>query len=70
MDSLKNFLQNHRPDVDDAGCRVAVKVRDGDTEGSFVFSHDWDVYVDQQFLDELNELQGVSFSLKDRKGKN
>ena len=69
MDSLKDFLQSHRPDVDDAGCRVAVKVGDGETEGSFVFSHDWDVYVDQQFLDELEEIPGLSYSLKDRKGR-
>ena len=67
MDILKTVLQDHRPDVDDAGCRVAVRVKNGNEEASFVFSHEWDVYVDQKFLDDLTELEGIVYQLSSRK---
>lgn len=67
MDVLKTVLQDHRPDVDDAGCRVAVKVTNGQEEALFTFSHEWDVYVNQQFLDDLEDVQGISYELMTRR---
>ena len=65
---LKTFLESHRPDVDDAGCRVSVKVSSRGEEASFVFSREWDVYLNQALLDELEEMSGVTYHLvsKDR----
>ena len=64
---LKNFLESHRPDVDDAGCRVAVKVLSRGEEASFVFSREWDVYLNQAFLDDLNEMPGIKYFLIDKR---
>ena len=69
FDLLKTFLENHRPDVDDSGCRVAVKVCDHGREASFVFSKDWEVYLNQSLLDELEEMPGVSYHLVDKKSQ-
>ena len=60
---LKTFLESHRPDVDDAGCRVSVKVSSRGEEASFVFSREWDVYLNQALLDELEEMPGVTYRL-------
>ena len=63
FDLLKTFLEDHRPDVDDAGCRVSVKVMDHGKEASFVFSKDWEVYLNQTLLDELEEIPGLNYHL-------
>ena len=63
FDLLKTFLEDHRPDVDDAGCRVSVKVMDHGKEASFVFSKDWEVYLNQTLLDELEEIPGLDYHL-------
>ena len=63
FEQLKTFLESHRPDVDDAGCRVSVKVSSRGEEASFVFSREWDVYLNQVLIDELEEMQGVIFHL-------
>lgn len=63
FDLLKTFLEDHRPDVDDAGCRVSVKVMDRGKEASFVFSKDWEVYLNQTLLDELEEIPGLDYHL-------
>ena len=63
FDLLKTFLEDHRPDVDDAGCRVSVKVMDHGKEASFVFSKEWEVYLDQTLLDELEEIPGLDYHL-------
>lgn len=60
---LKTFLESHRPDVDDAGCRVSVKVSSRGEEASFVFSREWDVYLNQALIDELEEMPGVTYRL-------
>lgn len=60
---LKTFLESHRPDVDDAGCRVSVKVSSRGEEASFVFSREWDVYLSQALIDELEEMPGVTYQL-------
>ena len=60
---LKTFLESHRPDVDDAGCRVSVKVSSRGEEASFVFSREWDVYLNQVLIDELEEMPGVKYQL-------
>ena len=60
---LKTFLESHRPDVDDAGCRVAVKVTSQGEEASFVFSRDWEVYLNQSLIDELEEIPGLDYHL-------
>ena len=60
---LKTFLESHRPDVDDAGCRVAVKVTSQGEEASFVFSKDWEVYLNQSLIDELEEIPGLDYHL-------
>ena len=66
---LKTFLESHRPDVDDAGCRVSVKVSSRGEEASFVFSREWDVYLNQALLDELEEMPGVKYQLFSKKDK-
>ena len=66
FDLLKTFLEEHRPDVDDSGCRVSVKVVDREQQASFIFSKDWEVYLDQNLLDDLEEIEGVRYSLIDR----
>ena len=66
---LKTFLESHRPDVDDAGCRVAVKVTSHGEEASFVFSREWDVYLNQALIDELEEMPGVKYQLLSKKDK-
>ena len=60
---LKEFLENHRPDVDNAGCRVALKVLDHGKEANFIFSKDWEVYLSQSLLDELDEFFGLDYHL-------
>lgn len=60
---LKTFLESHRPDVDDAGCRVSVKVSNRGEEASFVFSREWDVYLNQALIDELEEMSGLDYHL-------
>ena len=66
FDLLKTFLEEHRPDVDDSGCRVSVKVVDRGQQASFILSKDWEVYLDQTLLDDLREIEGVRYSLIDR----
>ena len=66
FDLLKTFLEEHRPDVDDSGCRVSVKVIDRGQQASFILSKDWEVYLDQTLLDDLGEVEGVRYSLIDR----
>lgn len=67
FDLLKTFLEGHRPDVDDAGCRVAIKVLNKGQSASFVLSKDWEVYLDQTFLDDLDEISGIRYSLINKK---
>lgn len=67
FDLLKTFLEDHRPDVDDAGCRVAIKVVDKELMASFVLSKDWEVYLDQTLLDTLQEIPGITYHLVDKK---
>lgn len=67
FDLLKTFLEDHRPDVDDAGCRVAIKVMDKGLKASFVLSKDWEVYLDQTLLDTLREIPGITYHLVDKK---
>lgn len=69
FDLLKEFLENHRPDVDDAGCRVALRVCDKGKEASFIFSKDWEIYLDQTLLDELDEMPGLTYHLVDKKSR-
>lgn len=64
---LKEFLENHRPDVDNAGCRVALKVLDHGKEANFIFSKDWEVYLNQELIDELDEMGGVEYHLVPKK---
>ena len=66
FDLLKTFLEEHRPDVDDSGCRVSLKVVDRGRQASFILSKDWEVYLDQTLLDDLREIEGVRYSLIDR----
>ena len=67
FDLLKTFLEDHRPDVDDAGCRVAIKVMNKGLMASFVLSKDWEVYLDQTLLDTLREIPGITYHLVDKK---
>lgn len=67
FDLLKTFLEDHRPDVDDAGCRVAIKVMDKGLKASFVLSKDWEVYLDQTLLDTLREIPSITYHLVDKK---
>lgn len=69
FDLLKTFLEDHRPDVDDAGCRVAIKVMNQGLMASFVLSKDWEVYLDQTLLDTLREIPGITYYLVDKKSQ-
>ena len=69
FDLLKTFLEDHRPDVDDAGCRVAIKVMNQGLMASFVLSKDWEVYLDQTLLDTLREIPSIMYHLVDKKSQ-
>lgn len=63
FDTLKPILEAHRPAVDDAGCHVGVVTSIKGKEASMLFSKDWDVYLDQELLDELDDVEGISYEL-------
>lgn len=63
FDILKPILEAHRPAVDDAGCHVGVITSAKGKEASMIFSKDWDVYLDQELLDELDDMEGISYLL-------
>ena len=67
FDLLKAFLEEHRPDVDDSGCRVSVKVTDHENDANFIFSKDWEVFLDQNLLDSLEGVRGIKYSLVDKR---
>ena len=61
FDALRVLLQSHKPEQDDTGCRVAVKLQNKQYQGAVLMGKEWQIYADQSFEDELAEFAGMSY---------
>jgi DNA polymerase-3 subunit alpha len=61
FDALRVLLQSHKPEQDDTGCRVAVKLQNKQYQGAVLMGKEWQIYADQSFEDELAEFASMSY---------
>ena len=64
---LKEFLGNYSAVNSDCACRVAITVVKGQHQGAFLLPHEFDVIVDQTFLDAAREIEGIQIRLVEKK---
>ena len=64
---LKDFLSQYQAINSDCACRVGINVQKGEHQGMFLLPHEFDVVVDQRFIDASKEIDGVSINLLEKK---
>ncbi len=63
FDKLRDFLLEHSPKIDHAGCAVAIELEAGGYRGHFKLEGTWKVYASDRFFDDLRALPGLSAEL-------